>query len=54
MLFFVADDDRAAAVGLNDASLRHGFDRVVGALAVKIRLEEQQETLDGRIGEDDT
>ena len=54
MAFFVADDDRPAAVRLHDRSFRDGFNGVVGTLAMGVRLQELQQTLDGRIAEDDT
>ena len=53
MLFRVADDGRAAAVGRDDGALGHGVDRVVGALAVHVRLHERQQRLDRRLAEHD-
>ena len=37
VVFRVADDGRAAAIRSHDGALRHGVDRVVGALAVHVR-----------------
>jgi hypothetical protein len=51
VVFLVTDNDRAAAIGLHDASLGNGIDGVVGALAVHFGLQQQQQTLDGSVAE---
>ena len=39
MIFRVADDGDATAVGVDDVSLGHGVGGIVGALAVHVGLE---------------
>jgi hypothetical protein len=53
MLLLITDDDRPAAVRLNDPPFRDRVDSVIGTLAMDIGLEQQEQPLNGRIAEDD-
>jgi hypothetical protein len=52
-VFGVADDGCASAVGRDDAALGNSVDRVVGALAVHVRLHELQQRLHRGLAEHD-
>src|SRR5207237_3034213 len=50
VLLRIADDRRASAVPGDDRTLRHGIDRVVGAVAVKVGVPWTKPTADYRAG----
>jgi hypothetical protein len=50
MIFWIADDRDAAAVGANRCPFRHGVRGVVGPLAMHVRFQELQERVNGWLG----
>ena len=50
MILWIADDGDAAAVPADDLALGHAVDGVVGAFAVNIGLQREQQPGDGRLG----
>ena len=52
MTLGVADDRRPTAIGTDGRTLRHGVERVVGPLAMDIRLNRREQTVDCVVAED--
>ena len=53
MILWIADDRDAAAIPENSGPLRYRLHRIVGALAVHVGLQQEQQRIDGSLRKDD-